>query len=190
MNGHIDRRARRSRKALHEALMRLVLRTDYDSLTVQHILDEADVGRSTFYAHFSSKDDLLRSGFEDFRGDLMGAHGADSARPGERVSLALFAHVGEALPVYRALIGGRGAALADDAFRKMVADLLGSLMIRTALTDNLPPGLRLRFAVDTFLCVLGWGMDQKDYPDPELLDAHFLRLLGAGLNAGAAENPA
>lgn len=190
MSGHIDRRARRTRKALHDALMRLVMRSGYDDLTVQDILDEADVGRSTFYAHFKSKDDLLRSGFDDFRKDLLRVHGAHAPARGERVSLALFAHVAEALPVYRALIGGRGAALADDEFRKVVAELLGTLMIRTAITDNLPPGLWLRFAVDTFLCVLAWGMEQKVYPDPELLDAHFLRLLGAGLNSSSSQAPA
>lgn len=60
----IDRRAIRTRKALHDALMRLILRKGYEATTVQEVIDEANVGRSTFYAHYTGKEDLLRKGFD------------------------------------------------------------------------------------------------------------------------------
>ena len=53
-----DRRVRRTRHLLQEALQELILEHGYDSVTVQDILDRADVGRSTFYAHFRDKDDF------------------------------------------------------------------------------------------------------------------------------------
>jgi AcrR family transcriptional regulator len=48
----VDRRIRRTQKSLHEALISLVLEKNYNSITVQEILDRADIGRSTFYTHF------------------------------------------------------------------------------------------------------------------------------------------
>jgi len=54
-----DRRVRRTRESLHKALISLALEKHYDSITVQEILDRADVGRSTFYTHFQSMDELL-----------------------------------------------------------------------------------------------------------------------------------
>ena len=57
----IDRRSRRTRQALHQALIRLIVERGYDEITVADIADAADTGRSTFYAHFTDKDDLLRS---------------------------------------------------------------------------------------------------------------------------------
>ena len=54
-----DRRVARSRRALKEALTDLILEQGYESVTVQDVIDRADVGRSTFYAHFVDKDDLL-----------------------------------------------------------------------------------------------------------------------------------
>jgi AcrR family transcriptional regulator len=60
-----DRRVRRTRRALHDALLTLMTEKSYDAVTVQDIIDRADVGRSTFYSHFTDKRDLLDSGFED-----------------------------------------------------------------------------------------------------------------------------
>ena len=58
----VDRRVRRTVERLRTALFELIAIKNYDRITVQDILDRADVGRSTFYAHFPSKDALLMSG--------------------------------------------------------------------------------------------------------------------------------
>jgi AcrR family transcriptional regulator len=52
-----DRRVSKTRKALKEALTDLILEKGYEAVTVQDVIDRADVGRSTFYAHFIDKDD-------------------------------------------------------------------------------------------------------------------------------------
>ena len=65
-----DRRVRKTHEALHAALAGLIVSQGYDRISVQQVLDAADVGRSTFYAHFSGKEALLRSGFERLRHDL------------------------------------------------------------------------------------------------------------------------
>jgi len=78
----MDRRAARTRRALHEALISLILRKGYDAVTIQEIIDEADVGRATFYAHYRGKEDLLRGGFEILRTELKAARDAASAKRG------------------------------------------------------------------------------------------------------------
>ena len=62
MHPGMDRRTLRTRQALHQALFRLVLERGYDQTSVADIADTANVGRSTFYAHFTDKDDLLAYG--------------------------------------------------------------------------------------------------------------------------------
>src|SRR4030067_3389625 len=57
----LDRRVQKTRKLLQDALIELVAEKGYESVTVQEILDKANVGRSTFYAHFQDKDQLLHS---------------------------------------------------------------------------------------------------------------------------------
>ncbi|MEO6456859.1 MAG: TetR/AcrR family transcriptional regulator [Chloroflexia bacterium] len=57
----IDRRIQRTRELLQKALIELISERKYDAITIQDIVDRANVGRTTFYLHYSSKDDLLMS---------------------------------------------------------------------------------------------------------------------------------
>lgn len=54
-----DRRVRKTRKALIDAFSDIVLVRRYEDIRIGEILEQADVGRSTFYTHFLGKDDLL-----------------------------------------------------------------------------------------------------------------------------------
>ena len=57
----MDRRKIKTKKAITEAFNTLITKKRYEKISIQNIIDEADVGRSTFYEHFGTKDDLLRS---------------------------------------------------------------------------------------------------------------------------------
>ena len=54
-----DRRISKTRKAIYTAFLQLLNQKDYETITVQEIIDLADVGRSTFYSHYESKELLL-----------------------------------------------------------------------------------------------------------------------------------
>src|SRR5260370_35920411 len=84
MTDTMDRRAVRTRRSLHQALMSLILRKGYEGVSVQDIIDEADIGRSTFYAHYTGKEDLLRRGFKMLRAEMAGAQSASRGAPEAR----------------------------------------------------------------------------------------------------------
>lgn len=103
-----DRRVRRSRAQLQDALRALVLEKEYDRITVQEILDRAGVGRATFYAHFRDKDELMLSRFEAVRESLR-EHLAGVLRKSDpsAVVRAIFEHADAHRREYRALLGSR-----------------------------------------------------------------------------------
>ncbi|WP_437957251.1 TetR/AcrR family transcriptional regulator [Sorangium sp. So ce119] len=72
-----DRRVQKSRKLLSDALVSLILEKGYDDVTIQDIIDRANVGRSTFYAHYENKEQLLLFGHEHLRALFL----RDAGRP-------------------------------------------------------------------------------------------------------------
>lgn len=105
-----DRRVERTRRLLTEALMELIRERSYDDVTVQDVLDRADVGRSTFYAHFRNKDHLLL-------GDFGRGASADQAPLG---SFRLFHHLAENYGLYRSLAGTDGLAPVMERLEEMI----------------------------------------------------------------------
>src|ERR1044072_2351156 len=78
-----DARVQRTRDALGDALIALMQEEPFDTITVQDVLERAHVSRSTFYSHYSDKDDLLMSDAEEFFEALsmaLSAHGDKSDR--------------------------------------------------------------------------------------------------------------
>lgn len=54
-----DRRVQRTRELLQKSLIDLIGERGYDAITIQDIVDRANVARTIFYVHYSSKDDLF-----------------------------------------------------------------------------------------------------------------------------------
>src|SRR5882762_8991373 len=103
----IDRRIPRTRAMLQHALNSLILKKDYEAITIKDICDSANVGRSTFYAHYTSKDDLMRSGLENLRRVLVDRQRDALATPGDirhrslGFSLTLFQHARDHIDLHR-----------------------------------------------------------------------------------------
>src|SRR5713101_6701176 len=65
-----DRRVQRTRQLLQGELLSLIREKGFEALSVQDIIDRANVGRATFYAHFDNKEDLLVSRLDELRASL------------------------------------------------------------------------------------------------------------------------
>lgn len=178
----IDRRVARTRAALHQALISLILEKGYGAITVEEICEAANVGRSTFYLHFTSKDDLKQSGLSHLRRQLVEA--AARAATGDQgtgrlgFSLAMFEHARDHLDLYRALAGSRGGTIALDTIRQILSELVRAEFTPAAASsaDAMPRELVVQYVVGAFMAVLTWWLDGGAKMSPERIDAMFRRL--------------
>lgn len=122
-----DRRVERTRQALLTAFNDLVLARGYDPVTVRDVIARADIGRSTFYEHFESKDDLLRRSITPLLEVLAGAAGAagaagDAAQPA-RVE-AVLVHFRENRRPARIMLGGSARRLMSRILAEFIEERL------------------------------------------------------------------
>lgn len=183
----VDRRVRRTRTALHEALLALMAEKGYDAVTVQDIIDRADVGRSTFYNHFTDKRDLMQSGFDDL--------GAVLARPGRsparrhrlfRFSLAMFEHTHEQQHLVRALVSRSGSSPVHERLHEILGETvrveLDAVVARSPGARQ-PDDLIVAYVVGAFLAVVASWLSTAPEKTPEEIDGLFHTLVAPGTRA-------
>lgn len=119
----LDRRVHRTQTSLRNALVDLILERGWDAVSVQAVCGRAGVGRSTFYAHYADKEELLLRGFDAFRSELR-AHVRRAG--GDRLSFItpLLAHVEDHRKLFRALAGKRCAQHVRRRLLDVISDML------------------------------------------------------------------
>jgi AcrR family transcriptional regulator len=184
-----DRRVRRTRELLRRALLSLIQEQGYERITVQDILDRADIGRSTFYAHYRDKDDLLLSGFEDIRAALAAEQEAAEQAAGAASEflqplLTVFRHVEGHRHFWQPLVRKGGADVVVRILREHVTDL-----VRAHFRSQFP-GLELdqpqlevavQFVAGACMELLRWWLDNDIPYSAEELYAIFRRLTTQGV---------
>lgn len=108
----VDRRVRRTRRQLSEAMLSLLIERNYEDITIQEITERADLNRATFYHHFNHKDELLAAALEARFDELVESFGklpTDSTILDDRTpELMTFRHVAQHAKLYKVLLSDRG----------------------------------------------------------------------------------
>lgn len=168
-----DRRVRRTRAAIQSALTQLILEKGYEAVTVSDIIDRADIGRSTFYSHFTDKRDV----FKDMIAELsffLRTHPTAADAAMFAFSLPLFEHIVEQKHVLRALFGRGGHAFAleetSSALSLVVADDIAS---RHPSVSAERQSLAVDFVVGAYVSVIGHWLESKRAYTAQELDDDF-----------------
>jgi AcrR family transcriptional regulator len=178
----MDRRVQRTRETLHRALMELMVARRYEDITVQDILDRANVGRSTFYAHYRGKEELLKAGLRNLGKELLQVQRDALARPGrypERAlgfSRAFFEHADSHRAVYHAIVGKRSGTVVMNGLRGVFTELVRNELVEEELAPGIPRAAAVQFIVGTLMSVLTWWMEDRAGVAAADADALFRRL--------------
>ena len=171
-----DRRVRRTRHRLKEALLSLIEERSYDRITVADITHHADVGRSTFYSHFDSKEELLFDGFEAGLRALSVPGPGDGA-PSFRFSLALLRHIGTQRRFALAALGGRTSPGVEATITRILGDVVRLELERRSPEPDLSREAEVHAVVGAFRGLVTWWLTSGSRMTPEALDLVFQRLV-------------
>jgi AcrR family transcriptional regulator len=182
----LDRRVERTRDRLGDALIALMRELPFENITVQHVLDRSAIGRSTFYAHFSDKHDLLLSDVDEFLEAY--AHVVDRDSSNRICAVReLFAHIGEADELRAVLIAsGHWQDVLDLGHAhvaRAAAARLRALPRAAHLDRARVDGLAHAFA-GAFFALLTWWLDHRPFSAAEA-DELFHRMVWSGVDTPA-----
>jgi Bacterial regulatory proteins, tetR family/Transcriptional regulator C-terminal region len=164
----IDRRIQKTKKALTEALIHLILEKGYEKVTIQDIIDKANVGRSTFYIHYESKEQLLLDGHNNLNVEMFFEGNEDN----EISFLNLFNHISQNLQLAKAMLGKKSGNMMTEFFKNNIA-LKIKKRYANQFGENIIEQKTLIFLSDAsgaaiISLLISWIEDEKSFTNEEI----------------------
>ena len=180
MSDKNDRRSQRTRRLLSEALVQLIQEKDYSTITVSDIIERANVGRSTFYAHYPTKDDLLLDQMDRVIESL--SQGLPPQEFPYFPSLGFLQHVGgDHYELYKALVWGPGMDLISKHLQKSLSQRVEQGLQNCGRDFEVPLPILANFITGSFLNLLKWWLENKRIHSPEQMDEFFKKVTLPGI---------
>lgn len=184
-----DRRVQRTRELLQKALIDLMSERSYDALTIQDIVDRANVGRTTFYLHFNSKEDLFVSCHDmivsEFQfGPLWPLSREEllAAEPSQGM-VSAYRHFQQARLLLYPIFQGKDGTLILRRIRDWSAQEVEN-NLRTVFAEvdsTIPFNLLAGYLAGAQIALLQWWLEKRQPYSPEQLAQTFHRLQRAAI---------
>jgi AcrR family transcriptional regulator len=165
-------------------MLDLLFERRYDEVTVQDVLDRANIGRSTFYTHYFDKEDVLASIVDEQLELLRQQLAQREVEQGIIPSLELFQHVHQNQQYFRAMLRGHAReALWDAAQTTLSKTIEQALAISVAESQAplVPLPVAARYLAGAFLNLLTWWLEAEIPYSPEQMDDMFRQLALPGM---------
>lgn len=183
----MDRRQRKTREAIFGAFTQLLSQKDFNQITVGDIIETADVGRATFYAHFETKDFLLKDFCEELFCHLFDAENEEghdhrhifSCEGSGSVFLHLFQHLQKNDNNILALLTSQNNELFLRYFRGNIEILVERHMEQFCLQKNevLPEAFWKNHIASTFVETIRWWLENGMTESPEVITEYFFSVV-------------
>ena len=180
----MDRRQKRTREAIFNAFTLLLAKENYSQITVQQIIDTANIGRTTFYSHYETKESLL----EDLCAELFG-HIIDTANgipqgqynfkcgiSTDSVFLHLLRHLQENDYNILLLLSSQNNQIFLQYFKSNLQNLIQIQYAEKGLLkkSKLPENYLVHHIASSFVDTVSWWISNGMKENPEKITEYFL----------------
>ena len=187
----MDRRQKKTRAAVFRAFSGLLEKKNYSAITVQEIIDAADIGRTTFYAHFETKDDLLKELCMELfdhiiqsAADSTHTHGlySEGSAP-KSVFCHLFQHLAENDNNILGLLSCESNEIFLRYFKNSLNDLVRSQLSNREYDGQvrLPEGFLVNYISSSFVETALWWVKSGLKHSPEEMSVYFMAVISPAI---------
>jgi AcrR family transcriptional regulator len=179
----MDRRQQKTRDAIFEAFIRLLSSKGYTRITVQNIIDEANVGRSTFYSHFETKDYLLKEMctdlFEHIFSESLNSESTHDFSLTNSNPNTMITHILYHLRDNKRNIIGILTCESSDLFLRYFKLYLNEFIMKHLLrnvnrkNENIPDDFLINHITGSFVELVQWWIKNNMKQEPEELELYF-----------------
>lgn len=177
-----ERRKQRTRDALKQSAITLILEKGFDEVSVQDITDHADLGRGTFYVHFNDKEDIawtaVREGFDALDQDIQRSYYGreQSPRLEYLVWLRKFQYAAEHRELFMVMLGGKGASwMTERIIEYLVAAMVQHMEEGSCFPHvKTPPKIYAEVVTGGLVRLIQWWLQTpNDYTPKQMADQFF-----------------
>lgn len=176
----MDKRQQKTRKVIFEAFDKQIQNNSYAKISVQNIINEANIGRSTFYAHFETKDELLRQKcvelFEHIFSpdDTERTHNFSTATTFDQKVTHILYHLLDDKKVIKGILSSESGEIFLQYFRKYLIETISEEKL--ALQD-VPEDFLQNHIAGSFIEMVRWWVNRDFRDSPERLSLYFSKAL-------------
>lgn len=181
----MDRRQRKTREAIFHAFTKLLSQKDFNQITVGEIIQAADIGRATFYAHFETKDYLLKAFCEELFCHIFDTENDDGhghrhifdCDGSDSVFLHLFQHLQKNDNNILTLLSSQNNDLFLRYFRNNLENLVESHISLFEPNEKVPESFWKNHIASTFVETLKWWIAGGMQESPEVITEYFFSMV-------------
>ena len=183
----MDRRQKKTREAIFNAFTALLSEKNYNQISVQEIIDGADIGRTTFYAHFETKDFLLKELCEELFNHIIDTalglpqdhYHCSCANEQDSVFLHLLRHLQENDRNILELLSSQNNEIFLRYFKENLKKLIVSQYIESGIIKNpsLPEDYLVNHISSSFVETVSWWIAGKMKDSPEKITEYYLAVI-------------
>lgn len=177
----MDRRQQKTRTAIYRAFTTLLDRQNFHSITVQDIIDEANIGRSTFYAHFETKEELVKSLCRELFDHIIGTamdkqdtHGLYTCTNAPHsVICHILQHLQENDNNILTLLSCESSPIFMSYFKSGMEELVRSQLLGDTACADVPREFLINHIAGSFVEMVQWWLAGGRKETPQMLDNYF-----------------
>jgi AcrR family transcriptional regulator len=164
-------------------MVELVTEKRFDDITVQNLIDRADIGRSTFYTHLRDKEDLFQKNWEGFVDFCAQQITWEKAGKGSFMPIIfLFDHLKDVQPFYQGLVRSRKSdALFKSGTEQLSQRIAEALKTRVPHAPSIPIPVLANYLASELFGLLKWWLDERMPYPPERMDEIYHQLVNPTL---------